>query len=336
MKPHVVFISEKWCDCRPEMGLTNSFHNLFGSLESTDLASYSNIFFDEWNIKYGQKCDEEVLKQGLEADLVVVTPLNGIHHLPNLQTFGKIKDAGVPVVAIHFDSISPKNLAYADSMLPQINFNVVLDSGISYSNSLHSNRYVPLWTPQDPRIFYNPNKERDIAISHLGTTEGRPERENSLNFIGSRDIKVYSRGGQRKDNIPIEEYADILQRSLITLNWCENSSFKQLKGRIFEAMLCGACLFESENEEIKKYFVENEDYVSFKGRNSEALAHMLRSYVDDRKEIERIAKNGYKKATANYNAENFWQTIFRKAGVNGYRHIDTDFKEAVAETALAN
>lgn len=338
MKPHVLFVTEKWCDCNPAMGLTNSFHNLFGSLEATGLATYSNIFFDEWNIENKTKCDDEVLRQGMETDLVVIAPLNGIHHAPHLQTFGKIRDTGIPVVAIHFDSVSPKNLAYADTMLPQISFNVVLDSGISYLNSIHSNRYVPLWTPQDPRIFHNPNKTRDIAISHLGTTQGRPERENCLNFIGSREIKVYSRGGQRQDNLPIEEYVDILQRSLITLNWSENSKFKQLKGRVFEAMLCGACLFESENDEIGKYFTNGEDYISFKGKNSEALAHMLRGYtdVDGIKEAKRIAANGHKKATELYNAANFWKVVFDKARVNGYRHTDTYVQETPAETALAN
>ena len=339
MKPHVLFITEKWCDCKPEMGLTNSFHNLFGSLEAAGLASYSNIFFDEWSIENAVRCDEEVLKQGMKADLVVVTPLNGIPHAPHVQTLGKIRDAGIPVVAIHFDSVSPKNLAYADTMLPQISFNVVLDSGISYLDSIHSNRYVPLWTPQDPRIFNNPNKIRDIPISHLGTTRGRPERENCLNFVGSRGIKVYSRGGQRQDNLPIEEYADVLQRSLITLNWCENSKFKQLKGRIFEAMLCGACLFESENEEIGRYFVAGEDYVPFKGQNSESLSHMLRGYTEEKdgiKEAIRIAANGHKKATELYNASNFWKTVFDKAGINGHRHIDTDSKKASVKTPLAN
>ncbi|MDI6788499.1 MAG: glycosyltransferase, partial [Planctomycetota bacterium] len=189
------------------------------------------------------------------------------------------------------------------------------------------------------RIFHNPNKIRDIAISHIGTTQGRPERENCLNFIGSRGIKVYSRGGQRQDYLPVEEYADILQRSLITLNWAENSKFKQLKGRIFEAMLCGACLFESENDEIKKYFVAGEDYVSFKGNNVEAVAYMLRSSTQEKegiKEAQRIAANGHKKATELYNAANFWKIVFERAGINGYRHTDSYVKEAFAETALAN
>lgn len=316
MKPHVLFVTEKWCDCKPERGLTNSFHNLFGSFETTELATYENIFYDEWNIERNEKCDKEVLERGMKADLIIITPTNGIHHAPNLQTFGQLRDDGKMVVGIHFDSVSPANLAYSDSMLAQINFNVVLDSGISYLNSPHSNRYIPLWTPQDPRIFNDPKKQRDIPISHLGTTKHRPERENGINFLGSKGVSICARGGQREDHLSIEEYADILQRSQITLNWCENNKFKQLKGRVFEAMLCGACLFESENEEIKKYFIEGEDYIPFKANNTETLLHMVRGMLNEPKEIARVAQNGHKKATELYNAYNFWKTILDKAGLN--------------------
>ena len=32
-KPHILFVTEKWCDYSPLGGPTNSEHNLFGSLE---------------------------------------------------------------------------------------------------------------------------------------------------------------------------------------------------------------------------------------------------------------------------------------------------------------
>ena len=36
MKNKVLFITEKWCDAIPEKGLTNNFHNLFGTFKKNN------------------------------------------------------------------------------------------------------------------------------------------------------------------------------------------------------------------------------------------------------------------------------------------------------------
>lgn len=309
-KPHVLFVTEKWCDCNPERGLTNSFHNLFGSLKSTGLATYSNLFFDEYTISKKTKIDDDFITFGNQADIVVIAPLNGIHHAPQIKSYRFISK---PIVAIHFDSVSPKNLAYADAVVPYVKFNVVLDSGFSYKSSPYDDRYLALWTPQDPTIFRNPGVNRDIPVSFLGTMKHRQDREDGINYLGSKDVKVYQMGGQREKYISIEEYADVLQRSLVTLNFSMNHKWHQLKGRIFEAMLCGACLVESQNDEIKEYFTDGEDYISFK--NTEGLLYTVRSLLDDRKFTEKIARSGQAKCEKLYNAENWWKRVFDRAGV---------------------
>ena len=306
-KPHVLFVTEKWCDCNPERGLTNSFHNLFGSLECSGLATYENLFFDEYTIEKKIKVDKDFIEKGIQADLVVVTPLNGIHHAPGIRSYKHIKK---PIVAIHFDSVSPKNLAYADLLIPYITCNVVLDSGKSYLNSLYDEKYLPLWTPQDPRIFYNPNKGRDINLSFLGTMIGRKDREDGINFLGARELPVYQMGGQREKFLTIEEYADVLQRSVITLNFSFNSQWHQLKGRIFEALLCGACLVESKNDEITKYFSEGEHFYGF--RHTEELRDVIRGLIFDRKAVDKVAKQGQERCETLFNGTKWWEAVFER------------------------
>ena len=44
-KPYVLFVTEKWCDCNPDRGPTNSEHNLFGSLEASGLGQPRSVSF---------------------------------------------------------------------------------------------------------------------------------------------------------------------------------------------------------------------------------------------------------------------------------------------------
>ena len=48
------------------------------------------------------------------------------------------------------------------------------------------------------------------------------------------------------------------------MNFSESVDFDQLKGRVFEAINCGAVLLDSINSPISKYFEDKKHFVSYK------------------------------------------------------------------------
>jgi spore maturation protein CgeB len=135
-----------------------------------------------------------------------------------------------------------------------------------------------------------------------------------LKALEQAGIKVHVTGGQREERVAPEMYAEIMQRSKIVLNWSGNRDKQQLKGRIFEATLCGAMLMESSNDEIVRYFAPYEEYVPFDS-NTDDLVYKVSKYLKHEEDRLRVATAGYKRATKEYNAHRWWQKVFDRCGI---------------------
>src|SRR4051794_15949401 len=100
--PHVLFLTEKWCDGDPRCASTNSEHNLFGSLDAFGLATFERFHFDEYFRRWGVKADEAILARLRDGsprpDLVMVTPLWGSEMTPEYDTYARISGMGIPIV----------------------------------------------------------------------------------------------------------------------------------------------------------------------------------------------------------------------------------------------
>lgn len=316
--PHVLFVTEKWCDGNPNCGPTNSEHNLFGSLFASRLATYEGIHFDEFYHAYGIKADDAILARcrsgSPRPDLVVATPLWGSEMTPDYDTYAEIADLGIPLIFICFDAQDRRTRVGFDKLAPLSAATVVLD--IADDDELFRNpRFVPLWTPQDPRFFHDSNRQRGIDVSFAGSTERYPDRQRALARLRESGINVYQTGGQRELNLGVPDYADIYRGSRICLNfsrtWGEGPH--QVKGRVFEATLCGALLLEEDNPHTKKWFEPGKEYVPF--HDLDDLVEKANYYLRHEAERERIARAGWSKATRFYSATRFWSTLLRLAGV---------------------
>lgn len=308
-KPHVLFVTEKWCDCNPSCGISNSEHNLFGSLETSGWATQDRFHPDEYHFQNHRPFDTALLLKCIKSnpDLIILTWPG----TPKLKTLKLIKERlRIPMVAIWWDSVN--HMEEAESFLPFVELNIVVDSTTAYLRRTYQpEKYMPMWSPQDPRIYYNPNLHRDIDVCFVGTMTDHPDRLAGISALISNGMDVYQTGGQRDCRLSVDEYARTYMRTKIALNFCYHpNSIAQLKGRVFEVTLCGAMLLEADNSETAKWFEPMVDYVPFTDETD--LVEKVKYYLAHDAERIEIAARGHQKAKELYTGEMFWKTVFRR------------------------
>lgn len=314
-KPYVWFIIEKWVDCNPKSGLTNNFDNLIYSLDSTDSAIYSCFHYDEYSLNHGdldfkilQECDR------IKPDLIIFDFVSLYKNNVSAKTLQIIsRNLNVPIIMILFDSAYEIILRIAGKYAPFAKKIIVLDSSVSYEDRPRlKSKSIHLWTPQNPKLFFNPGKERDIGISFIGSTERYPDRRKAIECIIRNGINIYVTGGRCEKNISPEELADVYKRSKIVINFPYTPLGRlQFKGRPIEATLCGAAIMELNNPAINKWFTPMVDYIAYDDLDD--LIRKIKYFLSHEDELERIRKNGHLKALHNYNAKIFWERVIRLA-----------------------
>lgn len=315
-KPHALILSEKWCMHNPEFGPSADYHMFFGSLEASGLATYDRLNHDEYCQNH-RSFDTGVLLECIrhKPDLVVI--INLLISPVKFKTLETIKEKlQIPVVVIWGDSV--RYMEEAEAVLPFVDLSIPLDSTTAYLQKTHqAEKYLPLWAPMDPRVFYNPGMRRDIDVSFVGTMSDHPDRLAGISALRLNGIDVYQAGGQREKRLSVEEYARTHMRSKISLNFCYHPNLMpQYKGRIFEATLCGAMLLEAENAETAKWFEPMVDYVPFKDEAD--LVEKVKYYLAHDSERTEIAARGHQKAKELYTGERFWETVLERV-------LGTDF-----------
>jgi len=313
---HILFLTEKWCDTRPECGLTNSEYNLFGTLHASWLANFEGIHFDEYWRQQGKNADEAILArvQGLpRPDLVVATPLWCSTLTAAKDTYAAIHRMGIPIVFICFDASNPDVRREMLELAPFAAANVVLD--LADDDLFRDPRFVPMWTPQDPRFFWNSRRERTIDVSFVGSMERYPDRRRALDRLRQAGIDVTQTGGQREGKLSIRDYAAFYRRSRISLNFAKAvlEGPAQVKGRVFEATTCGSLLLEEENVHVRKWLEPGEDYVPF--TDPDDLAAKVEYYLANERERARIARNGQRKVARLYHPRQFWGKVLELGGI---------------------
>lgn len=309
-KPHVLFVTEKYADANPAW-LSNSHHNLFGSLDYSELATRTNFFFEE----HPYRLDDNLMTyhRRLSPDLTVVTILANPSYggNPSHRAFEDLASRG-PVVFIWFDAIQKFIMDRAKTLAPYSTLNVVLDHPFFTPEE----KFMAMWTPQDPRIYNDPNFQRDIDVSFLGTVEGYSDRSSGIDYLSTNmpNALVHRDGGQRDRNLTPNDYAKAMQRSKISLSFSKTrNGYSQTKGRVWEITLCGAMLMEDANQGTGLWFEPFKDYVPFV--SNEDLLEKANYYLNNPDKMAEIAGNGKRKSELYYSPKNWWSTIFDKCGV---------------------
>ncbi len=308
-KPHVLFVTEKYCDNNPQW-LSNSHHNLFGSLECSGLADYSNFFMEE----HLRHLDDRLITyhRRLSPDITIVTilPSYNFTNNPSDKAFETMASRG-PVVFIWFDLVHQYIYSKAKSLERVAALHVVLDNPFF----VPSEKFLHLWTPQDTRIYNNPNFHRQIDVSFMGSMNGYLDRTECVNHLMMHShAHVHRDGGQREHNLSPQDYARVMQQSKISLSFSKNKGGQhQTKGRLWEVTLCGAMLMEDDNQGTGLWFEPFKDYVPFVSK--EDLVEKVNYYLSQPAKLAEIAANGNKKAEMHYSPKNWWRTVFERCGV---------------------
>jgi hypothetical protein len=218
----------------------------------------------------------------------------------------------IPIVIIWPDVIQRASIANCSYMLDAVDLHIQLDTAGLSQHFPEKNNFLRLWAPLDFSVFHPGAERRDIPISFVGSLLGYQNvRIESLNYLKEKNVEVYHTGGVNEQRVSIKEYADILRRSKISLNFSLGTlDGHQLKARVFETMFSGALLMESENSETNQFFTPMVDYVVFSSK--EDLLEKVRYYMQHDAERQEIANNGFRKATTEYNHQVFWNRIMDK------------------------
>ena len=245
-KPSVLFVLDKWCAGNPDFGISEWESNLWGSLESSGLATCQTFHFDEYYYLYQQAGDDALVRKCLD-------------YKPDLVCLVIYK-------------------------VPGSDFNVCTASSTAVLRIAQPRKYTYFWVPKDTRYFYNPGIERDIPMSYIGSP--KPERLAAIDSLRKNGIVTHNSGGERQQHISTKQYAQIFMRSKITLSFASSGYSHVTNARVFEATLCGAMLLEQVSFETAKLFIPFVEYVLYSSqRDLVEKAKYYLTHDDERQEI---------------------------------------------------
>ncbi len=310
-KPVCLFIGDYFCAGNPQMGLSEWEGNIWSSLESTGLAEVARFHFDKYFYHTGQRGDTALIERidEIKPDFIVLIIYKHFGQDPAVMvetTMKVIKMFNIPVFTIWGDleaeqqrQIAKKLEPYCVKMFATATSNIV---------GLLGEKYQYMHVPKDPRIFNNPNKERDIDVVFSGSYGlGREERQEVLQYLIDNGVNLVVGGSEGRDHFSTEEYADRYKRAKIAISFSRAHGMDVVNARPFEAMFCGALVLNQESREMEKLYIPNVHFVSWEDK--ESLLIKIRDLLNDQQRLDSIALAGQKKTEERYSAQIFWQTV---------------------------
>ena len=190
------------------------------------------------------------------------------------------------VISQYFDVI------LVDEYLEKYRYNIFQYNAIHFNHGFAVSKYVSC-----------SEEERDIDVSFIGRMD-RKGRQEQIERLKSMGIKVFIAGaGTDIGFISYDEMINIYSRSKIVLNFTGistrvpyfiknieiNSNIHQLKGRLYEAMLCGAMVLSEMVDKINYYLTKTDERVkisnfansyAIKNLNYKSVKNNLYSIID--------------------------------------------------------
>jgi glycosyltransferase involved in cell wall biosynthesis len=267
-------------------------------------------------------CDlrvHEAFRRFVPDILILIPTIVAFDQMPSRGYLDAVRrDAHLPVVQVFTDLAKPVWQELAPKLVVAADLAVSFDGNGSLTVDRSSRpdiEWLELWTPVVPPTRYG--GPRDIDLSMLGSFRDFPHRAAAIEQLQQSGISVVTGGGLETGySMSPDDYYRILQRSRMVLNFSRlgtknitaDGFVHGLKGRVMEAIACGALLIESENNVTSRYFSEGTDYVSF--ADLDDLVAKIRFYADHEEKRRAIAESGRSKFGERYTAPIFWTGVF--------------------------
>jgi len=311
-KPLVLFVGDFYCAGTEKMGKSEWEGNLWASLESTDLVNVARFHMDKYYGHFGKRGDEALIKsiKSIRPDYVLMVIYKQPGFDPtvvSLETIVTIASMNIPIISIWGDLEAEEQQALAKGLEPFM-WKIV---GTANKALCERFGYTYMHVPKDPRVFNNPDKERDIDIVFSGSYGyGREERQKYMNHLLNNGIRLIHGGSEGGDHFTTEDYADRYKRAKLALSFSQARGMNVVNARPFEVMNCGAMLLEQESLELAKLYTPFIDYVPW--TTEDDLLNKVRYYLEHDDERKLIANNGYRKTQELYSAQTFWKKVLNK------------------------
>lgn len=344
-KLNILFVSLKWVDALPGMPLT-SVHPLMDALDHSGLGKASSFFCDEHIHRQQTQCDETFLKYCWQnrPDIIFLYPTQldiamvpagknagdgkPLFLFPRNETIRFVRNKmGIPVINAVGDAWSKEAFKRFESMAHFSDTILLFDPESEFLHRTENkSKYATLWFPINQKRFYRNGRKQDISISFIGRTDNQAGNEH-LPFDNPLHQYVYRnhylqklislgcpvfRAGGAQNRYPLSDdmVAQYLQRSKITLNFSYNTPKKRLfRGRVWEALNCGAMLLEEENNSIRHFLEPMKHYVPFSGIQD--ASEKAQYFLEHENERNEIIEKGHRIITEQYNSAAFWSQCIR-------------------------
>ncbi|GEK09523.1 glycosyltransferase family 4 protein [Pseudoalteromonas peptidolytica] len=245
-----------------------------------------------------------------KPDLLIHTPthvkenipksffINLKRHLPNLKILTIWWDYDEENEESGYLEYERDVLEYADLVIENSNASRLekMYQGLApYEKHSNPERVIfhPTWF--DPSLFYDCGREpKEIKIALFGSIVG--ERAYWVDILkahfGSDFHHFGGVSGEHRNPLPIREYAKLLRSTKIVVNTQTYGFRSQCKGKVREALQCGAILLEQDNYETrvfnKSYNYQNIFYFS----SEETLIGEITKLLSSDLTVQRVsAKN---------------------------------------------
>jgi hypothetical protein len=314
-KPHYLMVRYAYYGKDASTGESSEAFLLDRTLAATGVCTCEQFFWDR-DFHGFPKGDWALLDRCARArpDAILLSSYDPSYRgQARVETIRVLRKAwNVPIVMFWWDTCWSGFWASIRPILPLVDVHVVADNPcLTFLDpgEAAASRFVPLWSSFDPVLYTNPGRHRDLDVSFLGQVDSyRSERVRYLDHLRNSGTAVTLSLVDRAKQPPLPTYVETLQRSKIGLNFAHSVDAPQLKGRVFETMLCGAMLLESDNPQTASYFRPMTDYVPF--TSPQDLEDKIRYYLAHEDERARIAAAGEERTRSLYNHRVFWTRVF--------------------------
>lgn len=322
MVNRLLFVMERYCDADPVCGPTNSEHLIVDAIRSTGLVGETKCFyFDQLSKSAGRwRMSDLLLEEVCELfhpEVVLYTPLGGalgdaLNPLPS--AIDRIREEAK--VLIWLWDAKP-NCGLETKWLPIADYLGIVDSVKAYLYYRDYHNVILAYSAPSPKLFYDRSLPRDIDVSFLGsvdpTDQRWPMRAEYTNYLRENGIDIRVGGGQRVQRLSARDYATIMSRSKISLNFCrDGNGLPCLKSRVFEVTSSGALLLDDWGTDTEYFLEPGKDFVIYNSK--EDLLRLVKYYLEHEEERRAIARWGLEKVTNIYNARNMWGYVFERIG----------------------